>query len=95
MASVLSYKFVSGFGGSGYRCREPLGGVPDVARPQAHCHAAERVLEHRWRTGDVVFWDNIALQHARGDLGGVGRRVLQRVIVGTEGVAPHVGVKAA
>ena len=60
-----------------------------------HLYAPERVLEHRWRTGDVVFWDNIALQHARGDLGGVGRRVLQRVIVGIEGVAPHVGVKAA
>lgn len=53
-------------------------------------YAPDRVLEHRWRKGDVVFWDNIGLQHARGDLGSVGRRVLQRVIVGTEGVAPHV-----
>jgi hypothetical protein len=26
----------------------------------------------------------------RGNLDGVGKRVLQRVIVGTEGVAPHV-----
>jgi len=56
----------------------------------AHAYAPERVLEHSWRRGDVIFWDNIALQHARGDLSGVGRRVLQRVIVGTEGTAPHV-----
>lgn len=53
-------------------------------------YAPERVFEHRWRTGDLIVWDNCALQHARGDLSEVGRRVLQRVIVGTEGVAPHV-----
>jgi len=49
-----------------------------------------QVLEHKWCRGDVIFWDNIALQHARGNLGSVGRRVLQRVIVGTQGAAPHV-----
>ncbi|MDE8651039.1 TauD/TfdA dioxygenase family protein [Novosphingobium album (ex Liu et al. 2023)] len=51
---------------------------------------AAGVFEHRWRKGDLLIWDNIALQHARGDLAGVGRRVLQRVIVGTQGVAPHI-----
>jgi taurine dioxygenase len=55
-----------------------------------HLYAPEAVLEHRWRKGDIVIWDNIALQHMRGNLDGVGRRVLQRAIVGTEGVAPHV-----
>lgn len=53
-------------------------------------YAPEAILEHRWRTGDFIVWDNIGLQHARGDLSDVGTRVLQRVIVGTEGVAPHV-----
>jgi len=48
------------------------------------------VYEHRWRNGDIVIWDNIALQHMRGNVEGVGRRLLQRVIVGSEGVAPHV-----
>ena len=33
----------------------------------------------------------VALQHMRGSLKGCGNRVLQRVIVGAEGVAPHVG----
>lgn len=55
-----------------------------------HLYRAEHVFEHRWRTGDLVIWDNIALQHMRGSLENCGRRVLQRVIVGTEGAAPHV-----
>lgn len=53
-------------------------------------YAPQQVFEHKWRRGDVIFWDNIALQHARGNLESVGRRVLQRAIVGVEGVAPHV-----
>ena len=56
----------------------------------AHLYAEERVLEHRWCTGDLIVWDNIALQHRRGSVAKVGKRVLQRVIVGTQGVAPHV-----
>jgi taurine dioxygenase len=55
-----------------------------------HIYAPENVLEHRWRNGDLIIWDNIALQHARGNVEGVGKRLLQRVIVGVEGVAPHV-----
>ena len=53
-------------------------------------YAEENVFEHRWRTGDIVIWDNIALQHARGNLESAGKRLLQRVIVGKQGVAPHV-----
>ncbi len=53
-------------------------------------YAAQHVLEHRWRKGDLIIWDNIALQHARGNIESVGPRVLQRVIVGTHGVAPHI-----
>lgn len=53
-------------------------------------YAPAAVLEHRWRQGDIVIWDNIALQHARGNLEDVGNRLLQRVIVGIEGVAPHI-----
>ena len=53
-------------------------------------YADENVFEHRWRTGDIVIWDNIALQHARGNLESAGKRLLQRVIVGEHGVAPHV-----
>jgi taurine dioxygenase len=55
-----------------------------------HLYQPEQVFEHRWRNGDVIFWDNIALQHARGSLKDCGKRVLQRVIVGREGVVPHL-----
>ena len=55
-----------------------------------HLYAPQNVLEHRWRNGDIIIWDNIALQHARGNVEGVGKRLLQRVIVGVDGVAPHV-----
>jgi taurine dioxygenase len=57
-----------------------------------HLYQPEHVFEHHWRNGDIVFWDNIALQHSRGSLQACGKRVLQRVIVGREGVAPHIAM---
>lgn len=57
-----------------------------------HLYAPQRIFEHRWRNGDFIVWDNIALQHARGNLEEVGKRVLQRAIVGTHGVAPHIPI---
>ncbi|MCU1401521.1 MAG: taurine dioxygenase [Acidimicrobiales bacterium] len=36
---------------------------------------------HQWRTGDVVLWDNRALQHARNSQMHMRKRVLQRVII--------------
>ncbi len=52
-------------------------------------YADDNRYEHSWNRGDLVIWDNQALQHARGSLESVGRRILQRVIVCEEGVAPH------
>lgn len=37
------------------------------------------VLEHRWRVGDLVLWDNIALHHGRRDFPPDEPRTLQRV----------------
>lgn len=45
-----------------------------------HLYAPENSFEHRWRGGDFIIWDNLTLQHARGSLVEVGRRVLQRVV---------------
>jgi taurine dioxygenase len=55
-----------------------------------HLYAPSNMHEHLWRKGDLIIWDNIALQHSRGNLETVGPRLLQRVIVGTHGTAPHV-----
>jgi alpha-ketoglutarate-dependent taurine dioxygenase len=43
-------------------------------------YAQERVLRHEWREGDLVVWDNLAVQHARGivDLEGP-ERTLRKV----------------
>jgi taurine dioxygenase len=60
----------------------------------AHLYRPENILKHSWRNGDFVIWDNIALQHMRGSLADCGKRVLQRVIVGKEGTAPHIGGNA-
>jgi taurine dioxygenase len=31
----------------------------------AHLYQPQHVLEHHWRNGDLILWDNLALQHAR------------------------------
>lgn len=40
------------------------------------------VFEHRWRVGDLLVWDNIALHHGRRDIPRVEPRTLQRVTLG-------------
>jgi alpha-ketoglutarate-dependent taurine dioxygenase len=40
------------------------------------------VYEHLWRTGDLVIWNNRTLHHARSNLTGKGKRVLQRTCAG-------------
>jgi taurine dioxygenase len=55
-----------------------------LANVFAHAYAPPGIAEHVWHQGDLVIWDNIACQHARGSLESSGRRVLQRVMVGGE-----------
>lgn len=47
-----------------------------------HTYAEDNLVEHVWHKGDLIFWDNIALAHARGDVSSCGRRTLQKVILG-------------
>jgi hypothetical protein len=39
----------------------------------------DNVYEHHWREGDLVFWDNLALQHGRPPLTQPGERTLRRM----------------
>jgi len=39
--------------------------------------------EHKWQNGDLLVWDNIALQHARPEIPAGITRTLQRVTLGT------------
>lgn len=43
-------------------------------------YAEDTVYRHHWNNGDVVVWDNIALQHARSDLTGCHPRRMQRIV---------------
>ena len=51
----------------------------------AHFYADDAVREHRWRTGDLVVWDNMAQQHARPDQSDATVRHLRRVCVADKG----------
>jgi taurine dioxygenase len=42
-------------------------------------YADDNVVTHHWRTGDLVVWDNLALQHGRPAIAGAGERTLRRV----------------
>ncbi|MCU1458892.1 MAG: TauD/TfdA family dioxygenase [Actinomycetia bacterium] len=44
----------------------------------AHLYADENIYVHHWQLGDLVVWDNVALQHARGDVSQGGERTFRR-----------------
>jgi alpha-ketoglutarate-dependent taurine dioxygenase len=57
-----------------YVCQQMTHGIADLPRDESealleelfqHLYAPEHVFEHHWREGDLVMWDNLALQHAR------------------------------
>jgi taurine dioxygenase len=46
----------------------------------AHMYAPANTLQHEWRAGDLILWDNLACQHARPDVKIEGRaRTLRKV----------------
>ncbi len=36
-----------------------------IAEVRSHFHNKDFAYEHDWRTGDLILWDNLVLQHAR------------------------------
>ena len=52
----------------------------------AHLYSPPLLYTHVWREGDLVIWDNRALQHARDALGREPTRTLRRVAVGGSSV---------
>ena len=53
-------------------------------------YAEDNVYEHAWRPGDLLVWDNLALQHARPAMPDAQERTLRRVTLATAGVADQV-----
>jgi taurine dioxygenase len=68
-------------------------GAALLQRLFAHIYAPERRYEHVWREGDLVIWDNYAIQHARTREADPrdGARVLQRVSFGEHGFSDQLG----
>jgi taurine dioxygenase len=50
----------------------------------SYLYAEEQIYDHVWRAGDIVIWDNLAVQHARKAIAG-GKRTLQRVTIAEYG----------
>ncbi len=48
-----------------------------LARLYAHAHQEPFVYEHHWKTGDIVIWDNVGLQHMRPPIVPSKRRTLR------------------
>jgi taurine dioxygenase len=48
-------------------------------------YGGDNILEHRWKLGDIVIWNQCSVMHARGDASQIEHRVLQRVATGTKG----------
>ncbi|MCA9504682.1 MAG: TauD/TfdA family dioxygenase [Spirochaetaceae bacterium] len=55
----------------------------------AHLAQPRFRYDHAWREGDLVIWDNVALQHARGALTSDVPRSLRRVSVGGTSVIQY------
>src|SRR5262249_15972135 len=49
----------------------------------AHLYAAPNGYEHHWRLGDLLVWDNFALQHRREDVTEQTPRTFRRVSLNT------------
>ena len=68
------------------RCAEVLPVLFDAL------YAPERRYEHVWRAGDLVIWNNLAIQHARTKVAELsdGKRVMRRVQLGEIGFMAQV-----
>jgi len=54
----------------------------EAIRAEAHqfLYAPENIYVHEWQLGDLVVWNNVALQHGRRSLPEEGSRTLRRVV---------------
>jgi len=59
----------------------------------AHLYSSPLVYVHEWREGDLVIFDNRALQHARDAPGREATRTLRRVVVGGSSVIEFFRMK--
>ena len=61
----------------------------------AHLYDPEHLVEHHWRTGDLVVWDNQAAQHARPYVVGDGPARTLRKIHAPSDLRERIGASPA
>jgi alpha-ketoglutarate-dependent taurine dioxygenase len=61
----------------------------------AHMEQPKYVYRHRWQLGDTLFWDNIAVQHARTPFDPKEKRALRAVSVDDPAIAVTAKQRAA
>ena len=73
---------------------EPDASEALLAELYAVLYAPGHVYAHRWRTGDLLVWDNVALQHGRDDFPDREARTMRRVCLAPRTLAdlvPNLG----
>jgi len=53
-------------------------------------HGHAHVLRHEWRNGDLVAWDNLAIQHARSDVRADGPTRTLRTMIAPRSAVQHL-----
>jgi taurine dioxygenase len=72
----------------GYKTEVEVVGLPAeegsrlVEELRAHLHQDRFRYEHKWSVGDIVYWDNQAVLHARTAFDPDSRRVMKRISIG-------------
>ena len=61
----------------------------------AHMEQPKYVYRHRWQIGDTLFWDNVAVQHARTPFDPKEKRALRAVSVDDPSIAVTANQRAA
>lgn len=54
-----------------------------------YLYADSNIVEHFWKKGDLVYWDNLVLHHAREEISNEETRTLQRVAFGGKSFDEH------
>jgi taurine dioxygenase len=57
-------------------------GIALVEQLRAHFHQDRFRYTHKWSVGDIVYWDNQAVLHARSAFDPSSRRVMKRISIG-------------
>jgi alpha-ketoglutarate-dependent taurine dioxygenase len=87
-----------------YVCEQQTREVVELAKREsnelldalfAHLYRPELLVEHKWETGDLVIWDNQAVQHGRPYVLGDGPARTLRKIHAPADLAQRIGALPA